>query len=342
MAARCGYAHPDWAETPLAIHYLVPREMKSRAAILLEKEGHPVRPDPGKLIQPGRSPVILNVALGGHQSDSRLREQAGSLQLGGRILRHLAPCHWLLHLSHKHAANPNGPLSRSWEITCLAQTVRDEGWPDLMAEAEFLGLETKVAAAVTNSFHALNLSLSTAMRQAFTANTASLTSPVDKEETVRFPTFKVPFLATPQMVMDRMLALAEIGPGDVVYDLGCGDGRFVVKAARDYGARGVGIDLDPARIAEAEVRATKAGVDNRVSFVCGDVFNTSLLETSVLCRYLMPEFYPRIRERLLMEARPGTRVVSHNYVFPDWPPEKTEIIRVGPLKVSQIYLWRIT
>ena len=137
-----------------------------------------------------------------------------------------------------------------------------------------------------------------------------------------------------------MLRLAEVGPGDVVYDLGCGDGRIVITAARAFGARGVGIDRDPQRIAEAAAAA--GDVADRVSFVLGDVFDVDLRDGTVVCLYLQGFSYAEIRRRaLLPQLKPGTRIVSHDFSFPDWPPARTEIFRSYLIRVSFVYVWTI-
>jgi SAM-dependent methyltransferase len=151
------------------------------------------------------------------------------------------------------------------------------------------------------------------------------------------PRLDVPFVPTPQEVVDRMLTLAKVSKTDTLYDLGCGDGRIVVTAAQRYGARGVGIDLNPERIVEAEARAKKAGVENRVSFKVADLFDTDLSPASVVSLYLLPEVNIRLMPRLWAQLKPGSRVVSHAFdMGPEWPPERT-------LDVNgrTIYLWTI-
>jgi SAM-dependent methyltransferase len=152
------------------------------------------------------------------------------------------------------------------------------------------------------------------------------------------PKLDVPFVPTPQEVVDRMLALAMVGKTDTLYDLGCGDGRIVITAARQFGAHGVGIDLNPERIAEAHANAKKAGVDGRVTFRQADLFETDLSPASVVSLYLLPEVNLRLRPRLWAQLKPGSRVVSHAFdMGPEWPPEKT-VDADG----RTIYLWTIT
>ena len=151
------------------------------------------------------------------------------------------------------------------------------------------------------------------------------------------PRLDVPFVPTPQPVVDRMLDLARVGKHDTLYDLGCGDGRIVVTAARRFGARGVGIDLNPERVVEAEANARKAGVEKRVSFKVADLFETDLSPASVVSLYLLPDVNVKLRPRLWSQLKPGSRVVSHAFdMGPEWPPERT--VNVDG---RTIYLWTI-
>ncbi len=149
-----------------------------------------------------------------------------------------------------------------------------------------------------------------------------------------------PYVSTPQPVVDAMLRMAEVGASDVVYDLGCGDGRIVVSAASQFGARGVGVDLDPRRIEEANAAARSAGVAGRVRFVVQDLFKTDFSEASVLALYLFPEMNARLLPKIRSEMRPGSRVVSYQFGIGDWVPEKSEGIWVGELR-NEIFLFRV-
>lgn len=146
----------------------------------------------------------------------------------------------------------------------------------------------------------------------------------------------VAYASAPPAIVDAMLALAGVTSDDVVYDLGCGDGRIVVAAAKTRGARGVGIDIDPERIADATALAVREGMTDRVTFVLGDLFQAPFDEATVVMLYLQPEPNLRLRPRLLAELRPGTRVVSLSYDMGDWAPE--EVRRVDG---RRIYLWTI-
>ncbi|AFY50637.1 Putative RNA methylase family UPF0020 [Nostoc sp. PCC 7524] len=133
----------------------------------------------------------------------------------------------------------------------------------------------------------------------------------------------VPYVPTPQPVVDAMLEVAKVNKDDVLYDLGSGDGRIVNTAAQKYGTRGVGIDIDPERVQEANANAQKAGVTDRVKFIQQDLFNTDLSEATVVTLYLLPDINLKLRPKLFKELKPGTRVVSHAFDMGDWKPDKT-------------------
>ena len=147
----------------------------------------------------------------------------------------------------------------------------------------------------------------------------------------------VPYVPTRQETVEAMLKLAGVGPKDVVYDLGCGDGRIVVMAAKRFGARGVGVDIDPARIAEARENAKQAGVASRAIFHLGDLFNADIRQATVVMLYLLPSVNQKLKPKLLSDLAPGTRVVSHDFdMGADWPPQKT--VSLGR---DTIYLWTV-
>ncbi len=137
-------------------------------------------------------------------------------------------------------------------------------------------------------------------------------------------------------VVTEMLKLAGVKKGDVVYDLGCGDGRIVIAAAKEFGARGVGIDIDPQRIAESEENARQAGVTSMVKFREEDLFEADFRDATVVTLFLWPSLNLKLRPKLLHDLKPGTRIVSHSHDMGDWPPEKKREI-----DGSMIYLWTI-
>jgi SAM-dependent methyltransferase len=150
-----------------------------------------------------------------------------------------------------------------------------------------------------------------------------------------------PYVPTPQEVVDRMLQLAEVTASDVVYDLGCGDGRLVVTAAKTYGARGVGIDIDAARIAESRKNAADAGVQHLVEFRQQDALTVDVSPATVVTLYLLTEANMKLRPRLQQQLKPGSRVVSHQFGMGDWVPAKAETITDFRGTSRLLYLWII-
>ncbi|MEJ7931428.1 class I SAM-dependent methyltransferase [Ramlibacter sp. AN1015] len=151
------------------------------------------------------------------------------------------------------------------------------------------------------------------------------------------PALDVPYVPTPQPVVDRMLELGQVGANDLLYDLGCGDGRIVITACKQHGARGVGIDLNPVRIEEAKQNARQAGVSDKVEFRVGDLFEADFAPATVVTLYLLPSVNRKLRPQLWRQLKVGTRVVSHAFdMGEEWPPERTERI-----DHRTVYLWTI-
>jgi precorrin-6B methylase 2 len=145
------------------------------------------------------------------------------------------------------------------------------------------------------------------------------------------------YVPTPDAVVSAMLDLAGVTAADVVYDLGSGDGRIVIEAARKYGARAVGIELDPELNKKAARNAQKAGVADKVMFVRADFFKTDLSEASVVTLFLSPNINARLQPKLRRELKPGTRIVSHRFPMPpDWKPDRDETV-----KGTHVFLWTI-
>ena len=152
------------------------------------------------------------------------------------------------------------------------------------------------------------------------------------------PGVLVPDVRTPPEVVMEILRLAGVGPADVVYDLGSGDGRIVIAAAHDFGARGVGIELDPDLVAESEKNAERASVSVRTRFLKQDIFDTDVGEATVVTLYLSPELNLRLRPKLLAQLKPGSRIVSHDFPIGDWPPARVVKFQ-GPERVHVLSLW---
>ncbi|HVE53169.1 MAG TPA: class I SAM-dependent methyltransferase [Ramlibacter sp.] len=139
------------------------------------------------------------------------------------------------------------------------------------------------------------------------------------------PSLDVPYVPTPPEVVNKMLEMGAVTKGDMLYDLGCGDGRIVIAAARQHGARGVGIDIDPERIKEARENARKEGVAGQVQFRVGDLFKSDFSKASVVTLYLLPVINQKLRPQLWRQLKVGTRVVSHEFDMGDeWPAERIE------------------
>ena len=178
------------------------------------------------------------------------------------------------------------------------------------------------------------MSLSTA-----TLVAADQTAPIQVAQAAQ-PAQRTPdviFVPTPQSVVDEMLKVTNVKKGDVLYDLGSGDGRIVITAAKRFGVRGIGIDIDPQRIAEANENARKEGVAHLVTFKQADLFATDISEATVVTLYLLPRLNVKLRPKLFSELRNGTRIVSHAFDMAEWEPEKH-------LKVEgrDVYYWTIT
>ena len=154
----------------------------------------------------------------------------------------------------------------------------------------------------------------------------------------------VPYVPTTEAAVKAMLKLAEVKRTDIVYDLGCGDGRIVIAAAKEYGAHGVGIDINPERIAEAKENARKAGVENLVRFEEKDLFDADIHDANVVTLFLLGSVNLKLRPKLLKDLKPGTRVVSNTFGMGDWKPDKE--LRVGdPVEgfslSHKLFLWII-
>lgn len=147
----------------------------------------------------------------------------------------------------------------------------------------------------------------------------------------------VVYVPTPHFVVDAMLKMAKVTSQDVVYDLGCGDGRILIKAAKTYKARGVGLDVDPRRLMEARSNARKSGVLDKVSFRLEDLFEADISRATVVAIYLLPDLNLKLRPKLWKDLAVGTRVVSHGYDMGDWVPDEISLVVQHP-----IYVWTIT
>lgn len=174
----------------------------------------------------------------------------------------------------------------------------------------------------------------TAVAETAVAQAPAAEAPAAGPRSARIP--DVVYVPTQAPTVDAMLKLAGVGPKDVLYDLGSGDGRIPIAAAKQFGVRAVGIDIDPKRIAEAKANAKAAGVAHMVSFRNEDLFKADFRDATVVTLYLLPSLNEKLKPRLLKELKPGTRIVSHDFDMGDWKPEQTQ--KVGG---DTIYLWTV-
>ena len=151
-----------------------------------------------------------------------------------------------------------------------------------------------------------------------------------------------PYVATPLDVVERMLMLARVGPSDVVYDLGCGDGRVVIMAAQKFGARGVGVDIEATLVDEAIAKAKAAGVADRVTFRVQDALTLDVSPATVVTLYLLASANARLRPILMRQLRPGARIVSHNFPIGDWEPDVVDNFTDAGGRKRTLYLWRVS
>jgi SAM-dependent methyltransferase len=155
----------------------------------------------------------------------------------------------------------------------------------------------------------------------------------------QFKGYDVPFVPTPPEVVEGMLILAGLKTGDILYDLGCGDGRIVIAAAKKYGVRATGIDIDPVRIGESNKNAAEAGVAGQVRFIQQDLFQANFKDATVVTMYLLTSVNLRLRPKLLTDLKPGTRLVSHSFEMGDWTPDKTVVVTTSFGDERDIHFW---
>ena len=176
--------------------------------------------------------------------------------------------------------------------------------------------------------------------QAQNQNTEQASSPVAVE--VKNTQADVPFVPTPNEVVEQMLKMANVSNGDIVFDLGSGDGRIPITAVQKYAAkRAVGVEINPDLVKKSRENAEKAGVSDRVEFLQQDLFKTNLRDANVVTLYLLPDVNLKLRPKLFEELKPGTRVVSHAFNMGDWKPEREEQVKANNGRTYTLYQWTI-
>lgn len=155
----------------------------------------------------------------------------------------------------------------------------------------------------------------------------------------QYKSYDVPFVPTPMEVVDEMLRLVDIKPGDLLYDLGCGDGRIVIAAAKRYGIKAIGIDIDPIRISESNKNAAEAGITDKVRFIEANLFDADFRDADVVTMYLLTSVNLRLRPKLLADLRPGTRLVSHSFDMGEWEADETSIVSTSYNDERYVYFW---
>lgn len=201
-----------------------------------------------------------------------------------------------------------------------------------------LAVMTAIAASFGIVYSSWLVKSSTQVRAQTTQEQSAPTAAPQRQTEQRQP--DAPYVPTPQAVVDEMLKLAKVQKGDVVYDLGSGDGRIPITAAREYGARGVGIDIDPKLVQAATENAKQAGVSDLVEFRQQDLFKANFSDATVLTLYLFPEMNAKLRTQMLKQLKPGTRIVAHDFAIEGWKPDRVVEVK-GPNRTHTLYYWVI-
>lgn len=191
-----------------------------------------------------------------------------------------------------------------------------------------LGVSSLLLASCTQQVDSKNV----AQAPTTTAQQVQQTAPLKPKE--RTP--DVVYVPTPPEVVDKMLEMAKVGKNDILFDLGSGDGRIPITAAKRFGTRGTGIDIDPERIKEANANAKKEGVSDKVTFLQQDLFKSDFSKATVVTLYLLPELNVKLRPQLFKQLKPGTRIVSHAFDMGDWKPQQT-----ANVNGRTVYFWTI-
>lgn len=350
-----------------ATRYLVRARDRERVEARLRALGYPAAGEPLPSNAAARSFVLVRDdttwppgrrASASNRRAAQVWDRVEPVLVGDSSVMTLSPVDWLLHMSARCAARPLAVhLRLAHDVMAVLHGSPSLDWSLFLREASRLDITAQCVVGVASSCDLLDQERPAAIQEIIDLHprlatvsramvASSRATPGGRRHTRTPPMRPVAetgslsrYAPTPHVVANAMLRLADVGPSDTVYDLGCGDGRIVIAAARDYGARGVGVEIDPAQLVEA--RAAAAAVCDRVSFIAADMRAIDLSEASVVCVYLPAAAYDIVGRLLRRSLSPGARIVSHGVAFPGWPPTRTEIVTIDPAQTSLIYAWTI-
>jgi len=363
--------YPDAAlrETGDAVPYLISPEDRPRALQALKQTGssenapleftHLTR----SLLEIRRGwlPPAIATRAGDEEGFQELHRRSVAVTIAGRTVRVPSATDWVLHFCSLIRPDAWFRLRTPVDLALACRHLAPEDWTALFARAvtpEAAG-DLAVSLAAGHDLLGLDPPLPVTDRLAGRESLedrrrALIDSYLARMSQAPAPSFPergeveekdfgsiARYTYTPHTAVTRMLQLAGTGPEDLVCDLGSGDGRIVIAAARDFGARGLGVERDADWIVRAREAAAAAGVADRVSFELADAFEADIGGATVVALYCESFAYPRIRQHLRSRLRPGTRIVSHDLVFPGWPPAAMEILVSEPLRLSYVYCWEL-
>jgi hypothetical protein len=334
--SRQFHDNPERYSRRSAVTVLVAREERAAVDTHLRTLGYPMTADGlDRVVEFGRSPIRVQP-----------RESWPAVRPRQSVWGDPVALEWWSHVTHTLTMRRTWPLSAALDVVAIAARVSEDDWRELATTARASDALLAQLAVTRHCFDVFDLPHPTGVGHAGSAQAPQLPPAfsrhgIDPEDVAPPRADLGVYSPTPDVVVEAMLALAGVTTTDVVYDLGCGDGRLVVTAARQFGARAVGVEQDPDRADLARTRAQSAGVSDRVRIDVGDLRSVDLGDASVVCLYLAPSAYAELQVWLRSVLRPGTRVVSHEMSFAGWAPEEAAVVAWGGVRASLIYLWKI-
>jgi SAM-dependent methyltransferase len=334
--ARRFHSNPERYSRRSALTLLVPLQDRAAVEAHLGALGYSMVADGRRdLVEFGRSQIRV-----------RAREEWPVVRPIHLVGRDPVALEWWSHVTHALTLRRTWSLSAALDVVATASRVDTDEWRTLGTSLTPSDALVAQMAVTRHCFDVLDLPYPAGLSRVDSTTQARLRTAfshhgLEPEDVVAPQADLGVYSPTPDLVVEAMLALAGVTAGDVVYDLGCGDGRLVVTAARQFGARAVGVEQDPDRADLARTCAQSAGVSDRVRIDVGDLRSVDLSDASVVCLYLAPSAYAELQLWLRSALRPGTRVVSHEMSFAGWAPEDAAVVGWGGVRASLIYLWRI-